>query len=121
MNPKHRLKISYVGYATQLIPIKGTRYNIKLKSNLQLKEVVVKQKRVIQSSGLAIPEREVSVAHQTIDAKEFEGLSLTSIDEALQGRVAGLDIVFNSGDLGAGTPCVCVESVLSTVIPNLWW
>ena len=103
VNPKHRLKISYVGYATQLIPIKGTRYNIKLKSNLQLKEVVVKQKRVIQSSGLAIPEREVSVAHQTIDAKEFEGLSLTSIDEALQGRVAGLDIVFNSGDLGAGT------------------
>ena len=103
VDPKHRLKISYVGYATQLIPIKGTRYNIKLKSNLQLKEVVVKQKRVIQSSGLAIPEREVSVAHQTIDAKEFEGLSLTSIDEALQGRVAGLDIVFNSGDLGAGT------------------
>ena len=37
VNPKHRLKISYVGYATQLIPIKGTRYNIKLKSNLQLK------------------------------------------------------------------------------------
>ena len=103
VDPKHRLKISYVGYATQIIPIKGTRYNITLKSNLQLKEVVVQQKKVVQSSGLAIPEREVSMAHQTIDAKEFEGLSLTSIDEALQGRVAGLDIVFNSGDLGSGT------------------
>ena len=103
VDPKHRLKISYVGYATQIIPIKGTRYNIRLKSNLQLKEVVVQQKRVVQSSGLSIPEREVSAAHQTIDAKEFEGLSLTSIDEALQGRVAGLDIVFNSGDLGSGT------------------
>ena len=103
VDPKHKLKISYVGYATQIIPIKGTRYNIKLVSNTQLKEVVVTQKKVIQSSGLAIPEREVSVAHQTIDAKEFEGLGLTSIDEALQGRVSGLDIVFNSGDLGAGT------------------
>ena len=103
VDPKHRLKISYVGYATQIIPIKGTRYNIMLKSNLQLKEVVVQQKKVVQSSGLAIPEREVSMAHQTIDAKEFEGLSLTSIDEALQGRVAGLDIVFNSGNLGSGT------------------
>ena len=51
VDPKHRLKISYVGYATQLIPIKGTRYNIKLKSNLQLKEVVVKQKRVMQWLG----------------------------------------------------------------------
>ena len=103
VDPKHKLKISYVGYATQIVPIKGTRYNIKLKSNLQLKEVVVKQKKVIQASGLAIPERELSVAHQSIDAKEFEGLGLTSIDEALQGRIAGLDIVFNSGNLGSGT------------------
>ena len=103
VNPKNRIKVSYVGYKTELVPIKGTRYNIKLKSNLQLKEVVVQQKKVIKSSGLAIPERELSVAHQSIDAKEFEGLGLTSIDEALQGRIAGLDIVFNSGDLGAGT------------------
>ncbi len=103
VDPKHKLKISYVGYDTQIIPIDGTRYNIVLRNNMQLQEVVVQQQRVIQSSGLAIPEREVSVAHQTIDAKEFEGLSLTSIDEALQGRVAGLDIVFNSGNLGSGT------------------
>ena len=31
----------------------------------------------------------------------FEGLGMTTVDEALQGRVAGLDIVFDSGDLGA--------------------
>ena len=35
--------------------------------------------------------------------KEFEGLSFTSVDEALQGRIAGLDIVGNSGDLGSGS------------------
>ena len=40
---------------------------------------------------------------QTISAKEFEGLGLTSVDEALQGRIAGLDIVMNSGNLGSGT------------------
>ena len=57
----------------------------------------------MESSGLAIPEREVSFASQTINAKEFEGLGLTSVDEALQGRIAGLDIVMNSGNLGAGT------------------
>ena len=32
---------------------------------------------------------------------EFEALGVSSVDEALQGRVAGLDVVFNSGDLGA--------------------
>ncbi|MBR0047256.1 MAG: SusC/RagA family TonB-linked outer membrane protein [Bacteroidaceae bacterium] len=103
VDPKHRLKISYVGYATQIIPIKGTSYKIIMKSNTQLQEVVVKSKRIVQTSGLAIPERELSVAHQMIDAKEFEGLPMTSVDEALQGRIAGLDIVSNSGNLGAGT------------------
>ncbi len=103
VDPKHRLKISYVGYATQIIPIKGTSYKIVMKSNTQLQEVVVKSKRIVQTSGLAIPERELSVAHQMIDAKEFEGLPMTSVDEALQGRIAGLDIVSNSGNLGAGT------------------
>ena len=103
VDPKHRLRISYVGYATQTIPIKGTTYKIVMKSNTQLQEVVVKSKKIVQTSGLAIPERELSVAHQMIDAKEFEGLPMTSVDEALQGRIAGLDIVSNSGNLGAGT------------------
>ena len=103
VDPKHRLKFSYIGCETKIIPIKGTTYNIVLKSNTQLQEVVVKSKRVIQASGLAIPERELSIAHQTIDAKEFEGLPVTSVDEALQGRISGLDIVSNSGNLGSGT------------------
>lgn len=33
---------------------------------------------------------------------EFEGLGMVSVDEALQGRIAGLDLVMNSGNLGAG-------------------
>ena len=103
VDPKNRLKISYIGYATQIIPIKGTTYKITMKSNTQLQEVTVKATKVVQTSGLAIPERELSVAHQMIDAKEFEGLGVTSVDEALQGRIAGLDIVSNSGNLGSGT------------------
>ena len=31
--------------------------------------------------------------------EEFEGLGLSSADESLQGRVSGLNVVFNSGDL----------------------
>jgi len=103
VDPKDRLKISYIGYTTQIIPIKGTTYKIKMKSNNVIEEVVVKGRKVIQSSGLAIPERELSIAHQSIDMKEFEGLAMTSVDEALQGRISGLDIVSNSGNLGAGT------------------
>ena len=52
-------------------------------------------------SGRAIPLREASYAVKTINMDEFEGLGITTVDEALQGQVAGLDIVFDSSDLGA--------------------
>ena len=103
VNPKDKLQISYVGYQTVSLPINKKVFNVVLKSATQIKEVVVKAVKKTQTSGLSIPVTEISVAQQTIDMKEFEGLGLTSVDEALQGRIAGLDIVANSGNLGAGT------------------
>lgn len=102
-NPKNRLKISFVGYKTQILPIRGTTYKITLQDQTTLSDVKVTSKRRAQGSGLAIPQKEVSTARQTISTKEFEGLSFTTVDEALQGRIAGLDIVANSGNLGSGT------------------
>jgi TonB-linked SusC/RagA family outer membrane protein len=72
-------------------------------SATNLGDVVVTAKKKFESGGLTIPQREISSATQSIDAKEFEGLPFTTIDEALQGRIAGLDIVANSGNLGSGT------------------
>lgn len=103
-NPKNKIKVSYIGYQTQILPINKTVFKIKLSDKaIQMTEAVVTAKKKMQTSGLAIPEREVSFAAQGINAKEFEGLGITSVDEALQGRIAGLDIVANSGDLGSGT------------------
>lgn len=102
-NPKDRIKVSYVGYATQVLPIRGTTFKIKLKDQTTLKEVTITAKRKAGGSGLQVPVKEISTSRQTIDTKEFEGLALTTIDEALQGRIAGLDIVANSGNLGSGT------------------
>ncbi len=103
-NPKNKLRFSCVGMQQQIIAIKGTSYSIKLKDAAATKkEVQVLAKKMAQTTGLAIPEREISGATQTINAEEFEGLGITSIDEALQGRIAGLDIVSNSGNLGSGT------------------
>ena len=103
-NPKDKIRISYVGCQTLVLPITKKAFGkITLKSATALKEVTVKAVRKTQSSGLSIPVTEISVASQTIDMKEFEGLGMTSVDEALQGRISGLDIVANSGNLGAGT------------------
>ena len=101
---KNKLKVSFMGYNTQVLPINKSVYNIELKSSAKtLKEVNVVSKKRLNTGGLAIPEREVSFATQTISAKEFEGLGINTVDEALQGRIAGLDIVANSGNLGSGT------------------
>jgi TonB-linked SusC/RagA family outer membrane protein len=102
-NPKNRLKVSYIGYQTRIIPIKGTTYKIKMEDANTMQTITVTAKKKVQGTGLAIPEHEISTASQRIDAKEFEGLGVTSVDEALQGRIAGLDIVANSGNLGSGT------------------
>jgi TonB-linked SusC/RagA family outer membrane protein len=103
-NTKNKLKISYVGFKTQVLPI-GTRttFNIKLQNATQIQEVTVTAKKKFNQGGLAIPEREVSVAAQTFNMSSVEGLAFTTADEALQGQIAGLDIVANSGNLGAGT------------------
>src|SRR5574344_735824 len=103
VNPKDKIKISFVGYKTQVLDINTTVYKIRMADITQIKEVVVKAKKRTEGSGLNIPMREVSTSRQTIDAKEFEGLPVTTVDEALQGRIAGLDIVANSGNLGSGT------------------
>ena len=101
---KNKLKVSFMGYKTQTLPINRTVYNITLESAQRvMKEVSVVSKKRLNSGGLAIPEREVSFATQTISTKEFEGLGITTVDEALQGRIAGLDIISNSGNLGSGT------------------
>lgn len=101
---KNKLVISYVGNKTQTIDIGSqTKFTIKMQSQSQtVKEVVVKGTRV-SSGGLNIAKKEMTVAQQTFDLSEVEGMAFTSADEALQGEIAGLDIVNNSGNLGAGT------------------
>ena len=102
-NPKNKLRITYVGCKTVMLPFNKTKYNVTLKSDTNIGVVTVKSTRRAQGSGLAIPIDEISTARQSIDMTEFEGLALTTVDEALQGRIAGLDIVANSGNLGSGT------------------
>nr|WP_253952359.1 SusC/RagA family TonB-linked outer membrane protein [Xylanibacter muris] len=102
-NQKNKIRFSYVGLKTQTMPISRSVYNIRMQSATKLKEVTVVSKKRTGGNNLGVPEREISYASQSINMKEFEGLSFTSIDEALQGRIAGLDIIGNSGDLGSGS------------------
>ena len=103
-NPSNSIKFVYVGYNTVQLPIGDKRkFNVKMQDNTQLAEVVIQGKALHSDGTFAIPQREISGAVQKINTKEFEGLSVSSIDDALQGRIAGLDIMGNSGNLGSGS------------------
>ena len=103
-NPKNKLVFSYVGNKTKIVTIGNqTTFNIKMESeNTTVSEVVVRGRRT-SSGGLNIDKREIFVSQQTFSMDKVEGMAFTSADEALQGEIAGLDIVNNSGNLGAGT------------------
>ena len=103
-NTSNHLEVSYIGYKTQKLEI-GSRtvFNIKMIEDNVIEEVIITAKPRRQSGALDILEREVSSATQKFDMSEMDGLSFASVDEALQGQIAGLDVVFSSGDLGSGT------------------
>lgn len=103
-NTNDILKVVFVGYRPWQGKIGNTTvFKIQLADNTRrINEAVVKGKRMVRSSGLTIPEREVSVATQKLDMDEMKGLSFESADQALQGQIAGLDVVANSGNLGSG-------------------
>lgn len=93
------LKISYIGYITQTITIENakTYYEIQLMEDLQnLEEVVV--------VGYATQKKvNLTGAVSTVDTKTMENRPVTTLSEALQGSVPGLNITQsnNGGQLGA--------------------
>ena len=104
INPKDKLRFQFLGMVTQTLPIDRTTYSVTLKAEVQtIQEVTITSAKRMEGNSLHIPEREIGKAKQTIKMDEFEGLSVTTVDEALQGRVAGLDIVSLSGNLGSGS------------------
>ena len=104
-DPNNTLNVTFMGLKPFSKKI-GTQnsWNIKLADNTKtMTEVKVTAKKRQQSGGLSIPVRELAGASQTFNMDEMEGMAFESVDQALQGQIAGLDIVQNSGNLGSGT------------------
>lgn len=103
-NKENKLVVTYTGFLKQTLTIGNkTMFQIVLEEDLTLlKAVEVTAKKMTNTGAMMVPTREISTAMQRIEASEFEGLQVGSVDEALQGRVAGLDIMSNSGEPGSG-------------------
>jgi hypothetical protein len=101
---KNKLVISYMGYKTKEIPI-GSNTAIKIaldEDNQMLSEVVITAKPKSTVGNLQIDDRDISMSIVKLSAGEIADLHVASVDEAIQGRMAGIDIVSNAGDPGSG-------------------
>ncbi|RZK16384.1 MAG: SusC/RagA family TonB-linked outer membrane protein, partial [Pedobacter sp.] len=94
----------YIGYkSTAPLAIDKAVINFQIESaDNQMDEVqIVSKAKSDNGSGMSIDKRDQTSAVGTINAKELEDMQAASIDQALQGRLAGLDIAASSGDPGA--------------------
>ncbi|MDR0712068.1 MAG: carboxypeptidase-like regulatory domain-containing protein, partial [Prevotellaceae bacterium] len=99
-----QLVFSYMGYKSQTVAI-GARavINVQLEeSTVDIDEVVISARKRVSIGSLNIDERDMTYAYSKLDTRDIEALPVTSIDQALQGRLAGVDIVANSGQPGSG-------------------
>ena len=104
-DPNNTLVVTYIGYKTYTQKLGGKNvFKITLQDNTKvMKTVEVVGKKKAPTTGLDIPAREYAGAVQNFKMDDMEGLAFESVDQALQGQIAGLDIVPNSGNLGSGT------------------
>lgn len=107
-NTANRVRFSYIGYETKTVAISGRSViNVDLvqdASRNNLTDVVVVGRRTEQvSNGFGITaKRDIIGAVSSIKAEVLADQPVTSIDQMIQGRAAGVQVVSNSGDPGAG-------------------
>lgn len=106
------LAFSYVGYITQEVPVAGrTLFNIALEPDLvALADVVV--------VGYGTQQRtEVTGSVGSIRVEEIQGVPVSSFENALQGRLAGVNVAESTGEPGA-TPQITIRGTGSISAGN---
>lgn len=104
-----RIKVSFIGYKSQDLMVNNRPIiNVTMLPDVeQLQEVAVVADVVSDDNPLrAIPRRNMTGSSSKVDLTQMEEIGVSSADEALQGQIAGVDIVMNSGDPGSGSSIV---------------
>jgi len=89
------VEVSFIGYGTQEVVYDGTPINLTLSEGSTLDEVVVvgygTQKKKVVTGSIA-----------KVDSEDLEDKQVTRLEQALQGRTAGVNVIQGSGQPGSG-------------------
>jgi TonB-linked SusC/RagA family outer membrane protein len=99
------LTFTYLGYVTQVVPITGTTINVSIvPDNQALNEVVV--------TGYGVQKkREVTGSISSIKGSDFEDQPIQTLDRAIQGRAAGVQVTSTGGGQPGGGINVQIRGV----------
>ena len=104
------LEISFIGYTTAEISASADDFNVTLAAGNELEEVVI--------TGYSSQLRsEVTGAVTQLDSEALTQLTVPTVDQALQGQVAGLTITTNSGTPGS-TSQIRIRGISSITAGN---
>ncbi|RZK44647.1 MAG: SusC/RagA family TonB-linked outer membrane protein, partial [Pedobacter sp.] len=117
----NKITVTNIGYTSRTLAI-GSRTDINFtleSSQKDLGDVVVFARPTTSNGMVDIPEKNLTTAVSRISGKAMEEMQAASIDQALQGRLSGVDITAASGDPGAAMNIRIrgVSSINSTGIP----
>lgn len=87
------LVVSYVGYATQEVAITGTSINVKMKSGVELDEVIVVGYSSVKKS-------DVTASISEVKGEKLSNIPIAGIDNLLQGKASGVQITAINGRPG---------------------
>lgn len=96
------ISFSFIGYKTKKIPYTGQKVlDVKLDVDAQvMDEVVVSAK--VERNSMGVSYKNITSAVERLDLKGVDEIPATSLGDALQGKMANVDIVSNSGAPGSG-------------------
>lgn len=99
INVKHgaTLNVTGVGYVPVNVTVNGSEVAVMLKTDIQsLNEVVV------TGLGEATSRKKVPIDVASVNARNFAKSATTSLEQSLQGQIAGAQIVQDNGQPGSG-------------------
>jgi len=97
VSPKATLTITYIGYRSQEIAVKGTNpLNILLQENAELLEEVV-----VIGYG-SVKRKDVTTSVASVSTKDLDERPIISAAAAIQGKAAGVNVIQPNGEPGAG-------------------
>lgn len=93
------LVVSFIGMKNREVVFRGKKLYIKMQTD----EKMLNEVEVVENGYLKLPRTDMVGAYTTLKAKDFVNEALVSVDQMLQGKVAGMVVENNSSRVGSNT------------------